>query len=242
MRKRVFVGDVQGCAEELEALLEALAYEPSAHDLWLVGDLVNRGPDSARVLRRLIELDANSVLGNHDVHLLRVVEGTRRLRRGDSFTDVLEAKDRDILLAWLRTRPLIQAWDDLLCVHAGLNPRWQDPLQIARRLQAQIECGPIPQHDEDLQFLISARHCTADGDRPHDDVDPGPGFAPWDEFYRGERRVVFGHWAMRGLVIGERVRGLDTGCVWGGRLTAWIAEEDRFVSVASPGYRQPGGA
>jgi len=230
-RKRVFVGDVQGCADELGDLLEALDYSPERHALWFVGDLVNRGPASARVLRTAIALGADSVLGNHDLHLLRAAQGSGRHRPGDTLDDVLEAEDRDTLLAWLRTRPLVREWDDLILVHAAVHPAWPDPGRVARGLERQIEAGSIPRDDEALAFLTSARHCDARGQRPRDDRSPPAGFEPWDHFYTGARRVVFGHWSVRGRVATERVRGLDTGCVWGGELTAWIAEEDRFVSV-----------
>lgn len=230
-RQRVFVGDLQGCADELEDLLESVAYDPARHELWFVGDLVNRGPFSLGVLRRLIALGADSVLGNHDLHLLRVAAGERKLSRQDTFEDVLEAPDREDLLAWLRTRPLVHEWDDLVLVHAGLHPAWDDPGAVARPLEAAIARDEIPADDEDLRFLTRVRHCNAKGRRPANEWRPGPGFAPWDVHYRGARMVVCGHWAARGLVRGKRVRSLDSGCIWGGELSAWLADEDRFVSV-----------
>jgi bis(5'-nucleosyl)-tetraphosphatase (symmetrical) len=230
-RRRVFVGDVQGCADELDDLLCALPFDPALHELWFVGDLVNRGPASARVLRRAIELGAGSVLGNHDLHLLGVARGERPLRVDDTFADVLDAPDREELLAWLARRPLLVAWDDLLLVHAGLHPGWDDPVAVARGLEARIAKGELPWDDDALRFLVGVRHCDASGSRPRDEERPGPGFAPWDRFYRGVRLVVCGHWAARGVACGERLRALDSGCVWGGRLTAWVAGEDRLVSV-----------
>jgi bis(5'-nucleosyl)-tetraphosphatase (symmetrical) len=152
---------------------------------------------------------------------------------------VLEAPDRDELMAWVRRRPLVVTWDDLVLVHAGLHPRWDDPAAVARPLEAAIASGDLRPGDEDLAFFLLVRHCDAEGRRPDDDVDPPPGFAPWDRHYRGTRPVVCGHWAARGLVRTDRVRSLDSGCVWGGRLTAWIAEEDRFVSVPARRAYQP---
>jgi bis(5'-nucleosyl)-tetraphosphatase (symmetrical) len=229
---RVFVGDVQGCADELEDLLRVLDEEAGRHELWFVGDLVNRGPASARVLRRLIELGADSVLGNHDLHLLLTANGKRSLAPGDTLQDVLEAPDRDALLGWLRMRPLVREWDDLVLVHAGLHPDWQSPRVVAAPLEAAIARGEVPWRDRDLRFLTRARYCDSTGALPPKHANPcAPPYAPWDHHYRGERTVVCGHWAARGLVRGERVRRLDSGCVWGGRLSAWIAEQDRFVSV-----------
>ncbi|MFQ5417665.1 MAG: metallophosphoesterase [Myxococcota bacterium] len=238
VRSRVFVGDVQGCADELDDLLEAIAYDPERHDLWFVGDLVNRGPASARLLRRAIELDAGSVLGNHDLHLLATAKGERRLGDRDTFQDVLAATDREELLAWLRRRRLVECWEDVVLVHAGLHPGWAGLRAVASPLEAAICRDEIPQGDPDLSFFVSVRHCDERGDRPVDDRSPGPGYLPWDHWYRGERIVVCGHWSARGLVQTARVCSLDTGCVWGGSLTAWIFDEDRIVSVPARAVHQ----
>jgi bis(5'-nucleosyl)-tetraphosphatase (symmetrical) len=179
----------------------------------------------------VIELGADSVLGNHDVHLLAVAAGVKRVRDTDTIDDVLAAPDRDALLSWLRRRPLIRTWDDIVLVHAGLRPEWDDPERIARPLEARIAAGELPLDDPDLRFLTNARHVTADGEQVETDDPTVADSAPWDHFYLGDRIVVCGHWAARGLVVKERLRALDSGCVWGGSLTAWIAEEDRVVSV-----------
>lgn len=228
-RRRIFVGDVQGCRTELERLLEALRFDPAADELQPVGDLVNRGPDSAGVLRLLRALGAGGVLGNHDVHLLRVAHGSRAWRARDTAQDVLAAPDAAELLAWLAARPLLRAFDDVLLVHAGISPAWKEPERVLAGLD------PL-RDDPALSFAVSARTCDERGARPASDwPEAGPPFRPWHEFWAeraGETRtVVFGHWARAGLVLRPRVRGLDTGCVWGGRLTAWIAGEDRIVQV-----------
>ena len=109
MSRRIFVGDLQGCLEELDDLLERVEFRPGVDELHPVGDLVNRGPDSLGVLRRLRELDAGGVLGNHDVHLLRVAAGTRTPGRRDTLSELLASPERDELLAWLARRPLLAA-------------------------------------------------------------------------------------------------------------------------------------
>ena len=239
-RQRVFIGDLQGCADELEDLLEALEYDPDRHELWFAGDLVNRGPASARALRRVIELGANSVLGNHDLHLLAAAAGERKPVSSDTLDDVLRAPDCDALLAWLRARPLVRAWDDIVLVHAGLHPAWQNPRAVAQPLEQALQRGELPLQHPDLAFMTRVRYCDAKGARPENDKHPGEGFAPWDEHYHGEQLVVCGHWATRGLVVGERLRALDTGCVWGRALTAWLADDDRLLSVpARRTYREP---
>lgn len=227
--RRIFVGDVQGCRAELETLLEKLRYDTTTDELCPAGDLVNRGPDSLGVLRLCRKLDAHGVLGNHDVHLLRVAGGQRVLGKRDTFQDVLAAPDRDELLAGLRALPFVRTWDDVVLVHAGVNPEWRDVEGVLDGLD--------PLSDQaDLSFAISARYCDPHGERPAEDwPPPPPRYRPWYEFYPRDasetRTVVFGHWARNGLVIRPQVRGLDTGCVWGGKLSAWIAEDDRIVQV-----------
>jgi len=229
-KRRIFVGDVQGCRVELERLLALVRFDPAADELHPCGDFVNRGPDSAGVLRLCRELGAcvGGVLGNHDVHTLRVARGLRAAGKRDTLDALLAALDREELLAWLAARPFVRAWDDVLLVHAGLDPRWTDPVRALAGLDPLVE-------NDALSFAVGARYCTADGARPASDwPEPAAPFRPWYEFWprAGERRtVVFGHWARAGLVVRPQVRGLDTGCVWGGKLTAWIAEEDRLVQV-----------
>ncbi len=227
--RRIFIGDIQGCRAELEELLSAVRFDPSSDRLEPVGDLVNRGPDSLGVLRLLKELGAGGVLGNHDVHLLRVARGERKLRDGDTLDGVLRADDRDELLGWLAALPFIRGWQDVILVHGALSPAWRNPL---------IELGGLDPYRPDARsdFATRARYCAADGSRPErDDAPNGGRFAPWFEHWlaakRDPRTIVFGHWAMLGLVLRPGLRGLDTGCVWGKKLSAWIAEEDRIVQV-----------
>ncbi len=229
--RRIYIGDIQGCYEELERLLEKLGYDPSADALHPVGDLINRGPDSLACLRFLRREGARAVLGNHDIHLLRVAAGLQKLRGRDTLTEVLEAPDREKLLKWLAALPFIRRSGDVLQVHAGLDPTWSKPTRLL------ADCDPL-ESDPDSDFAVLVRYCDEEGRRPErDDPPPGAPFKPWYEFRseRGlaRRTVVFGHWAQKGLVELPGLRGLDTGCVWGGRLTAWVAEEDRLVSVAA---------
>ena len=120
------VGDIQGCYVELQQLLEQIRFDPAQDKLWLVGDLVNRGPDSLQVLRLVKSLgdSAISVLGNHDLHLLAVAEGAAELHRTDTLDEILSAPDRDELLFWLRQQKMLHAEGDYVLVHAGLLPQW----------------------------------------------------------------------------------------------------------------------
>jgi len=229
MGRRIFVGDVQGCRVELERLLEVLHFDADKDELHPVGDFVNRGPDSAGVLRLCREIGAGGVLGNHDVHLLRTATGMRTQKLADTFQDVLEAPDKDELLRWLAQRPFVRSFPRTLLVHAGISPAWKDPVATLSKLDPLGEGA-------DMAFAIAARYCDERGVRPREDwPPPQPPYRPWYEFWPREpkeaRTVVFGHWARAGLVVRPKVRGLDTGCVWGGQLTAWIEEEDRMVQV-----------
>lgn len=226
-------------------MLDALRFDPATDALEPCGDFVNRGPDSAGVLRLLASLRRSDgtevcggVLGNHDVHLLRVARGIRRAGKRDTLDELLAAGDRDELLAWLARRPFVRSWSDVLLVHAGLNPCWKDPVRVLAALDP-LSDGGAGAENPDLAFAVTARHCTREGARPERDwPEPGPPYRPWYEFWpwssdaAGESRtVVFGHWARAGLIVRPQVRGLDTGCVWGGKLSAWIAEDDRIVQV-----------
>ncbi|MCC7015212.1 MAG: metallophosphoesterase [Planctomycetes bacterium] len=230
MARRIFVGDIQGCRVELERLLEKLAFDPARDELQPVGDLVNRGPDSLGALRVLRALGAGGVLGNHDVHLLRVAAGKRALREGDTIEGVLHAPDRGELLAWLASLPFVRKWDDVWLVHAALHPAWADPEAELRGLD------PL-ELDARIDFATRARYTARDGTQAQTDPPPtGQPFRPWFEHWfdsrvGDKRTVVYGHWARMNLVLRSRLRGLDTGCVWGGKLSAWIAEEDRIVQV-----------
>lgn len=157
------VGDVQGCREALERLLERLRFDPARDRLWLTGDLVNRGPDSAGVLRLLRGLGGAvvAVLGNHDLHLLAVARGHQPLRPEDTFCDLLEAPDAAELLDWLRHRPLLHYDADLgaCLVHAGLPPCWE--LEQAAYLAREVE-GLLRGERALLDAFLARLH----GDRP----------------------------------------------------------------------------
>ncbi len=229
-KRRLFLGDVQGCRDEFEALLEEARYDPATDRLVCVGDLVNRGPDNVGVLRLARALGLDSVLGNHDLHALPRLAGEAEAKRRDTLDDLLDAPDRGELGAWLAERPYVLSWDDVLCVHAGIHPLWRDPESILARGKDHEPSAAA------VHFVTGVRFCAPDGSRPaSDDPPPDSPYRPWYEYWSESvertRTVVFGHWSQRGLVTKPRVRGLDSGCVWGGRLTAWIAEEDRLVSV-----------
>jgi bis(5'-nucleosyl)-tetraphosphatase (symmetrical) len=155
------IGDVQGCCDELEALLRKLDFDPSRDRLWFVGDLVNRGPRSLDVLRLVRRLGdaAVTVLGNHDLHLLAIARGAAHLRPADqTLLPVLEAPDRDALLDWLQARPVLHhdPWLGITMVHAGLPPPWDIPL--ARRCAAELEAALRSEHSGRLFADMYGNH------------------------------------------------------------------------------------
>ena len=136
---RYAIGDIQGCKASLDRLLAAIDYSASRDMLWLTGDLVNRGPRSLEVLRWAIEQGSavQTVLGNHDLHLLARVAGAAGEKKRDTLDDVLHAPDRDVLIDWLRTQPVVFTADNFIMIHAGLHPSWT--LETARAIAAELE-------------------------------------------------------------------------------------------------------
>ena len=247
------LGDLQGCCDPLERLLRTVDFSPSRDHLFVLGDLVNRGPDSMGVLRRLRGLGgaATCLLGNHDLHLLAVAHGVRKLHKGDTVASILEAPDRDDWLNWLRHRRLAVHAHGWLMVHAGVVPQWDvaKTVALAGEVEALLQ-GPdladfLPnmygnepaRWDETLQgadrwrcvinSLTRLRFCAADGTmefKTKEGAGGSPeGYMPWFEV-PGRRTasasVAFGHWSTLGLINRDDLLSLDTGCVWGGQLTA----------------------
>jgi bis(5'-nucleosyl)-tetraphosphatase (symmetrical) len=249
------IGDIQGCGAALDALLRKIAFRRSRDRLWLVGDLVNRGPDSLGVLRRVMELgrSVTTVLGNHDLHLLATVAGRRELSASDTFGDVLESPDAGKIVDWLRRRPLLHhdRTARRVLVHAGIPPAWTvaearaaardvEDLLRGRQWRASLRnmYGNEPAAwrddlaaDDRRRFTINAltRMRYVDRRGRLDFSHSGPpgsqpkGMRPWFDVAARRARdvqIVFGHWAALGVVRRRDIAALDSGCVWGGCLTA----------------------
>ncbi len=262
------IGDVQGCYDELQALIERIGFNRTHDRLWFVGDLVNRGPKSLEVLRFVKELGDRAVvvLGNHDLHLLTQYEGFERKRKDDTFDDVLGAPDAKDLVDWVRTRPMMHVEGNYAMVHAGLLPQWTVPvaLSLAEEAVAALRApdyrdflanmyGSKPERWDDalsgwdrLRVIVNAmtrmRFCTPDGamEFHSNGIEPPAGYVPWYEARDDGKCVVFGHWSARGLRLTEKIAALDTGCVWGGPLTALRLEDRSLVQVPSRGYQKAG--
>ena len=251
------IGDVQGCDNALQYLLSKISFSPSRDTLYFLGDLVNRGPDSAGVLRRLMGFgtSAQCLLGNHDLHLLAAAVGARRPSRKDTLGGVLQAPDRDAMLAWLRRQHMAFLLEHqnhaYLMVHAGVLPTWTAAQTMA--LAAEFEAvlrgpdlsdflhqmygnTPTQWHDDltgidRLRMIVNAltrlRFCTAEGVMEFETSDGAHaapiGYLPWYDVPGRKTRdvtVAFGHWSTLGWLGRDDLFALDSGCVWGGQLSA----------------------
>lgn len=251
------IGDVQGCNSALQRLLDQISFSASRDTLYLLGDLVNRGPDSAGVLRRLMAYgdSAQCLLGNHDLHLLALSQRVRRPGRHDTLNNILQAPDRPAMLEWLRWQKMAMALTidghDLLMVHAGVLPSWSASQTLA--LAAEVEAvlrgpalgdflqqmyGDEPHAWSDalsgvdrLRVIVNSltrmRFCDAQGRMEFTSKEGSsaapPGYMPWFDVPGRQTAAItlaFGHWSTTGWLDRPDVLALDTGCVWGGSLSA----------------------
>lgn len=258
------VGDIQGCYHELVHMLELIQFDKEEDQLWLVGDLVNRGADSLSVLRLVKSMGdaAITVLGNHDLHLLAVAAGVAELHHSDTLDEILAAPDREELLTWLRHQRMLHVQDDFVLLHAGLLPDWS--VQKAQQLAHEVEqalrgadyitllekmYGNTPDKWDDaltgyirLRVITNAltrmRICSVAGEMQFkfkgELGDVPQGYLPWyalPQRASADATVVFGHWSALGLIVKPNVIALDTGCLWGGNLTAIRLEDRKLFQV-----------
>jgi bis(5'-nucleosyl)-tetraphosphatase (symmetrical) len=266
------IGDVQGCHDALQRLLDAIHFDPTSDHLWFCGDLVNRGGQSLETLRLVYSLDIHSVvvLGNHDLALLSIAQRKEAEQRkvNADLQRVLFADDRDLLIEWLRRRPLMHVDRSIgwALLHAGLAPKWSIRIaenrarEVERALQGKAAgklmrgmYGDRPHWSPKLKGIerqraiinvfTRMRFCSPQG-RIAFDYKGAPGqqragLYPWFEVpghSERELRIVCGHWSTLGLFMGLGVHAIDTGCVWGGKLTALelssVGEPPRVIQVA----------
>lgn len=262
------IGDIQGCYKELRKLCKKIHFKAGRDRLWLVGDLVNRGPKSLDVLRFVADLgdSAEVVLGNHDLHLLAIRAGATSPRNGDTLNKLLKASDSDELLDWLQTQPLIKAHEDgqHVMLHAGLVPQWSvaDAISYGSEVQQVLASkkaakffnkmyGNEPSLWNDelsaakrwrfiTNTLTRLRYCSDQGKLELKHKGP-PDLAstklikPWYEWRPASQQecIITGHWSALGLRQTKQHVSLDTGCVWGGELTAYNLQDQSFAQVAS---------
>ena len=266
---RYAIGDVQGCHDELQALLARFSFDGTRDRLWFVGDLVNRGPASLAVLRFVRGLGEKAVvvLGNHDLHLLCVAAGCAKKRDDDTLNELLFAPDAQELLAWLRGRSMMHVEAGHALVHAGLLPQWSiaKAQALAREVEQALRAsdyrvflskmyGATPASWRDdlvgwdrLRVIVNAmtrlRFCNAGGEMElrAKGAQAPPGFRPWFELRpAGDLPIVCGHWSALGLKLSQKLIALDSGCVWGGQLSALRLEDRALFQVPCRSYQAPG--
>lgn len=260
------IGDIHGCFDDFQRLLELIEFDAVTDTVWHTGDLVNGGPQSLAVLKWFFDhrREATTILGNHDLHLIAVVRGAHKKSHRDNFDDVLNADECDELIDWLRAQPLLVPFDKRVLVHAGLLPEWtvEDAVEAAREVEEILSSsrpeqvlgvmyGNRPARLSDaatveerwrvtINALTRMRALTEQGkmdftykstyeELPEDrkawfDVEN----AAWTD-----RQVVCGHWSALGFRQSERVIALDSGCRWGGKLTALRLGDDQVFQVDS---------
>ncbi len=261
------IGDIQGCYQQFMKLLKKIDFEPGRDRLILVGDLINRGPNSLSVLQFAIrhESSIDIVLGNHELHLLAVLEGAKSARPVDNFHDVVSAPERETIREWLCSRPLAIHDPELniLVTHAGVYPDWnlEDCLARAREVEQVLQSpvrhemfahmfGNKPRRWKEshfgwkrIRFIINAltrmRYIKDNGKLDLAEVGPPgrqqPGRLPWFEFPEREKidpTIVFGHWSSLGVVQEPGILALDSGCCWGGRLSAARLDCDPYEIIS----------
>lgn len=267
------IGDLQGCYEEFKELLNKISFDPEKDRLWLCGDLINRGPDSLCCLSFLysIKESCHIVLGNHDLHLLAVAHGSRDLGKKDTFSDILESPDLDILLDWVKELPFHyikevktdQGNIEFIMTHAGIPPMWNkaDLIKNSNELSQALKgeesrrflknmYGNKPNLLTDcrnkeerlrlnVNYLTRMRYIYPNGalDLKYKGVvkEAPKNLMPWfnlnPKIIDRNTHLLFGHWAaLNGITGVPKITALDTGCVWGNKLTAMRLEDYRVFS------------
>ena len=262
------IGDIQGCFNELKQLLEKIRFKPDCDQLWLTGDLVNRGPHSLQTLEFLYALSDNlvTVLGNHDLHLLATAYDHKKPGKKDTLHELLESPRSHTLLEWLRMQPLFHHDETLnvSMVHAGLHPDWsiENTASLAHEVEAILRSdqhidyyrhmyGDKPARwSDDLSgwqryrfitnMLTRIRYFDRDGNAVLQ-AKGAPDSAnsrlvPWFDMPQRvsrEHPVIFGHWSTLTLIQRDypNVYPIDTGCLWGGKLTALRIDEQPYTAI-----------
>jgi len=257
-------GDIQGCYDELQALLSLIKFNKSNDQLCFLGDLINRGNKNLDTLKFMMSLpNIRVVLGNHDLHFLAVATGTQNISKKDTFRDMLDSSELNEIITWMRQQSLIiylQEFDSTL-VHAGIPPNWsiKEAIKYAHEVEAILKSHthldffknmygnePSIWTDELLSWnrmrvitnsLTRLRYCKLSGEMEfkHKTKIQPKGYQPWFEFDRSESgRILFGHWAaLEGVTGKKKILALDTGCVWGRKLTCYRLEDQQYFSVAA---------
>lgn len=214
-KRTLIIGDVHGCYDELELLIQKMDFDPIDDDLIFVGDVINRGPKSLDVLKFIASHKCRVIKGNHEIAFIRYAK-SGIIKKDSSFNTILNemGDEKEKWLEWIDSWPLFIEEENFIVVHGGLCPGF---------------------HPKNTSADILTRIRTWDGKGENLNNLSNP---PWDHFYHGEKLIVFGHWSQRGLVVKENIIGLDSGCVWGGSLTGVELPQRKIYQVkAKKAYR-----
>ena len=214
-QRTIIIGDVHGCLAELEHLLKKVAYRSQKDQLIFVGDLINKGPHSLGVLQTVVRLQAEVTLGNHEFGFLQYLKDGSYPSLGFLHLKQQMGPQLKFWKNWLKQRPPYIEQDDFLVVHAGLAPN-QHPAQTP------------------LRILLNIRTWDGTGENLNRATDPA-----WFDLHQPSKLVVFGHWAKQGLVLKKNMIGLDTGCVYGNKLSALILPEQTIHQVPAQKIYDP---
>ena len=255
-------GDIQGCYDELLALLEQVHFEPDVDRLWFAGDLINRGPKNLETMQFIMGLnDPIVVLGNHDLHFLAVAMGAQDVMPTDTIADILDSQQSSQIVDFIRAQKLAHhdPASGFTMVHAGIPPFWDLPTLLRRANEVESVLsgtaferfltdmyGNEPSKWKDeltgntrlrviTNYLTRLRYCDTDGtlELKHKASKRPQGFEPWFNIQRTTAmKIVFGHWAaLDGVTNQPNIVALDTGCVWGRKLTAMRLEDRQIFST-----------
>ena len=253
------IGDVQGCFDGLERLLEKISFNPNRDKLIFLGDVVNRGDKSLQTLEFIYKNNCQVVLGNHDYHLLACYFGINKPNKKDTFSDVLNSIKVNNLIDFLINQDIVLNKNDRFFVHAGIPPIWNksQTIGIAQELKNGLTENPeqfikqtygnqatIDQNDckkSQMQYGINAfmrmRFCTNSGslDFAHKQNVTPDGYKPWFEFENHQllvdNKIYFGHWSTLKNIKNLNIYPLDTGYIWGGELSCIRLEDNAIFSI-----------
>lgn len=282
-KQHLIIGDLQGCYDDLLRMLEKSNFQPQHDKLWLAGDIVNRGPQSLQCLRFAYKNRkwCKIVLGNHDLHLIATAHQIRKPGRKDTLDEILQAKDGEKLINWLRHQPLLRQSKkkNLIMVHAGIYPLWS--IKKAKKMAKQAEAVlQSENHDEFLRVMYGNQpdYWPKKGEKKlqgyertrfiinsftrmryldtkyrmdmNDNGAPGTqkaGLIPWFELINKKlqkKTIIFGHWSTLRKNQFKNLYALDSGCVWGNKLTALCikGKKHKLISLNCKGQLKPGEA
>jgi bis(5'-nucleosyl)-tetraphosphatase (symmetrical) len=213
MQRTIFIGDVHGCFNELLMLTDTLKITTGDRVI-LMGDVINRGPFPEKVIRYIFEQGFECLKGNHEDDYCRHFHHPH-LSLPDSYYAGLKKRIPPPAHDWLMSLPLYLDEPDFIAVHAGVHPS-------------------KPLHETEHSFLLSVRTCDGEGKNLNH-----KGYPPWYTYYTGTKKVIYGHWATQGLTTRPNTIGLDSGCVYGKKLSAYILETEAIVQVSATNVYMP---